>query len=366
MHLVFWQNILSPHQSAFLRALAAAGHEVTIITVESMTDDRRTLGWQVPDMGLCRVIVAPAVEQTRHLVNANPQETIHILAGARWTPLGNLATKLCLQGKRRIGVLTEAPDPRGVAGYGRRLKYVLERFSRGGRYDFIFAMGELGVAWFKNCGYSADRVFPFAYVAESTVHNFVPEQSVEPTLLFVGRFVGLKGLDILLPAFAGVTPCKGRLRLLGDGPLKSRLEQLVVKLELQQRVQWLPQCPASEVQKEMRNADVTILPSHKDGWGAVVNESLMVGTPVICSTACGAADLIRQPWLGSVFPAGAVEELAQCLKHWIDLGPRSAAEREKVRQWSACIQGEAVARYFTDVMTHVYEKGPRPEAPWRL
>ncbi len=366
MHLVFWQNILSPHQSAFLRALAAAGHEVTIITVESMTDDRRTLGWQVPDMGLCKVIVAPSVEQTRHLVNASPPETVHIMAGARWTPLGNLATKLCLQGKRRIGVLTEAPDPRGMAGYGRRLKYVLERFSRGRRYDFIFAMGELGVAWFQNCGYSASRVFPFAYVAERIVLDFVQEQSVKPVFLFAGRFVELKGLDILLQAFADVMPCNASLRLLGDGPMKNQLEQLVKELGLQQRVQWLPQCPASEVQKEMSNADVTILPSHKDGWGAVVNESLMVGTPVICSTACGAADLIRQPWLGSVFRAGAVEELARCLKYWVDLGRRSSAERERIRQWSACIQGEAVAHYFTSVMTHIYENGPRIEAPWRL
>jgi glycosyltransferase involved in cell wall biosynthesis len=116
----------------------------------------------------------------------------------------------------------------------------------------------------------------------------------------------------------------------------------------------------------MERADVLLLPSHKDGWGAVVNESLMAGTPVICSTACGAAELVRQPWLGTVFRAGSVEDLAKALKHWIDLGTRSPIERERIRNWTTRISGQAVASYFVSIMEHVYQAANRPTAPWLL
>jgi glycosyltransferase involved in cell wall biosynthesis len=370
MHFVFWQNILSPHQAPFLRALTAAGHNVAIITAETMTDDRRILGWQVPDMGKGRVHVAPGEHEVRNIIESSDQNSIHVMAGARWLPLGNQAGRLCRAADLRMGIFSESADPRGILGAGRWLKYAMESGFHGSHYDFVFGMGEMGLRWFQKCGYPDGKLFPFAYVTDPTALNSSPAESVDSNgtfaILYCGQFIHRKGLDFLLKAFAQLKPDSAQLRLLGDGSDKPALRQLCRQLNIHDQVAWLEKRDAAGVQLEMSRADMLVLPSRHDGWGAVVNESLMVGTPVICSTACGAADLIRQPWLGSVFPAGAVEELAQCLKHWIDLGPRSAAERERVRQWSACIQGEAVARYFTDVMTHVYENGPRPEAPWRL
>jgi len=117
---------------------------------------------------------------------------------------------------------------------------------------------------------------------------------------------------------------------------------------------------------EMEKADVTLLPSRHDGWGAVVNESLMAGTPVICSTACGAAELVRQPWLGTVFHVGRVDDLTKALKDWIEPGPRSPTERERIRSWATCISGQAVAKYFAAIMDHTYSNSALPVAPWRL
>jgi glycosyltransferase involved in cell wall biosynthesis len=183
--------------------------------------------------------------------------------------------------------------------------------------------------------------------------------------LYAGRFLALKGLDILLRAFAAVPSKDAQLHLLGDGPEKQRLERLVRDLGIQNRVAWLAKRDPAGVQLEMEKVDVTLLPSRKDGWGAVVNESLMAGTPVICSSACGAAELIRQPWLGTVFRAGRADDLAKALKHWIDLGPRSPAERERIRNWASCISGQAVAKYFAAIMDHIYSNSARPVAPWR-
>jgi glycosyltransferase involved in cell wall biosynthesis len=208
-------------------------------------------------------------------------------------------------------------------------------------------------------------VFPFAYVTEPALLSRANVPAGAPVLLYAGRFIALKGLDILLRAFAAVPSQQAQLRLLGEGPEKQRLQDYAQALGIQNRVIWLAKRDSAGVQMEMEKADVTLLPSRKDGWGAVVNESLMAGTPVICSTACGAAELIRQPWLGTVFRAGRVDELTKALKHWIDLGPRSPTERERIRKWASCISGQAVARYFVSIMEHVYSNSARPVAPWR-
>jgi len=366
MHLVFWQNILSPHQAPFLRSLADLGHEVIVVAGESMTADRLALGWKVPDLGRVRLVVAPGAEEVRRLIKSSPKETIHVMAGARWSRLGKHAAQKCLASDRRVGIITESPDPRGLLGCGRWAKYTVERYTRGFHYDFVLAMGELGVRWFRRCGYPARTVFPFAYVTGPARPSHTNDTAGTPVLLYAGQFIARKGLDLLLRAFAAAPSKDAQLHLLGEGSEKQRLQGCALELGIQNRVAWLPKKDSGEVQMEMEKADVTLLPSRHDGWGAVVNESLMAGTPVICSSACGAAELVRQPWLGTVFRSGSVEDLAKALKHWIDLCRRSPAERERIRSWATCISGEAVANYFAAIMNHVYSNSARPVAPWRL
>ena len=61
-----------------------------------------------------------------------------------------------------------------------------------------------------------------------------------------------------------------------------------------------------------------MLPSRFDGWGAVVNEALMVGTPVICSDRCGASDLIENGRNGYVFEAGNARALRERLHSFFE------------------------------------------------
>ena len=366
MEFVFWENIVSPHKAPFLRALADLGHDVTMVAEESMTSDRLALGWKIPDMGKVHVVIGPDAIEVKRLIEQFPKETIHILAGARICQLGPQATKECLRSGCRMGILTEAPDPRGLLGYGRWIKYAMERYTKGLHYEFVLAMGELGVSWFRRCGYSARNVFPFAYVTSS---HCLPQshKSGNPiSLLYAGQFIDRKGLDILIKAFAATPHNLAQLQLLGEGPAQRKLQDSAQRMGIQSRIIWLPKRDSSAVEMAMATADVTILPSRHDGWGAVVNESLMVGSPVICSTACGAADFLREPYLGSVFRSGNVADLARALKHWVELGPRSHNDRQRIRQWAACISGQAIAKYFIDIMKHVYCRHKRPVAPWRM
>lgn len=363
MHIVFWQNIISPHQAPFMRELANRGLDILVVSTELMSKDRRRLGWNAPSLGRAQVVLEPDLSQVRQLVIDSPRDAIHVVAGARGTPLGRQAAIACRATGRRMGLLTEAPDARGLAGILRWFKYSYERITLGRKFDFILAMGQKGVSWFKGCGYQDCRVFPFAYVTDQLAETPCVRIGKSFRFLFVGRLVTLKGLDLLIEALESVS--NSELLVIGEGPESNFLRDLARRKGLAERVHWVGQVAGPEVHSHIAAADVLVLPSRKDGWGAVVNESLMVGTPVICSTACGAADLIQHPWLGTVFHENDSSSLADAMSCWSSQGAITDEQRLRIRDWSKCIGAPVVATYLVDVFRHVYEHRERPRVPWR-
>jgi glycosyltransferase involved in cell wall biosynthesis len=113
--------------------------------------------------------------------------------------------------------------------------------------------------------------------------------------------------------------------------------------------------------------DLLVLPSNgKEGWGAVINEALMCGVPVVCSARCGASDLIKYPCQGEIFKTGSPQALANALRSRIAQGKPLPELRDRIREWSGCIRGESGAEYFLNLLEHVYGELPRPKAPWRI
>ena len=128
---------------------------------------------------------------------------------------------------------------------------------------------------------------------------------------------------------------------------------------------WRGQLSPADIPSLIVRADVLVLPSRKDGWGAVVNEALMLGTPVVCSAASGSCDLIRQEWVGTVVPAGDVTALHLAIDSWARRGRLTRAARQRIRDWSQCINSASIAKYLETILVHVYDAGPRAVAPWR-
>jgi glycosyltransferase involved in cell wall biosynthesis len=123
--------------------------------------------------------------------------------------------------------------------------------------------------------------------------------------------------------------------------------------------------PNGQVLEAISRHDLFVLPSRFDGWGAVVNEALMCGVPVVCSEACGAADLVAAPWRGESFAAGSVAALREVLERRIEAGPTSSETRDRIRDWSCCISGKAVSHYLLAVVDAAAGRAPRPRPAWR-
>lgn len=119
------------------------------------------------------------------------------------------------------------------------------------------------------------------------------------TFLVVSRFVEKKNLFRLLDAFeayAARAEATRRLVLVGYGPLEQQLrDRVAASPVLSARTDVVGYVEVSRVPSYLGAALCLILPSVSDQFGIVVAEALASAVPVIVSSNCGAADLVR-PW----------------------------------------------------------------------
>lgn len=99
-------------------------------------------------------------------------------------------------------------------------------------------------------------------------------------LIFVGRLVPWKHIDQLLEGQSKLEK-KWHLIIVGDGPERGRLEQQVVRLGLNQRVQFHGSKPKAEVYKLIQSSQFLVLPSDYEGQSHVLIEASLLGTRAI-------------------------------------------------------------------------------------
>lgn len=138
-------------------------------------------------------------------------------------------------------------------------------------------------------------------------------------ILFVGRMSRYKGIDVLLRAFQSIPG--GRLRLVGDGPLRKEMEALAEELAIQDRVDFLGRVSDEQLINEYHDADVFVLPSTDAGeaFGYVLIEA-MAGRNAIVSTELntGTSYVNEHGKTGVVVRPGDVGDLRDALRMLVD------------------------------------------------
>ena len=368
--IIFWQINPSPHQSSWITELARQIPAAEIICVfqKGLSKERLALGWKLPEYENVTVYLAPKQDQLDQILNHHSERTIHVFSSVVSDKKIHEIFLRALATSAGVGLLSEGRDWRGWRGFLRQIHSVFHERTYRKKVDFTLAIGEVGIRWFIKCEYKQSKVYPFCYVVEKPdkyVYEIATEKVVRITA--IGQLIYRKRFDILIRALSKISVYKWNLKIIGDGELRFDLQSLVENLGLQEQVNFAGVLDNLMVRSELSHADILVLPSSWDGWGAVVNEALMSGVPVICSDFCGASDLIRPGFNGGVFKSESLDSLLCVINEWVGKGPLSQSEREKIINWSSCIEGEAVAKYFVEILEHVSTKvESHPVAPWRI
>jgi glycosyltransferase involved in cell wall biosynthesis len=144
-----------------------------------------------------------------------------------------------------------------------------------------------------------------------------PREGRALRLLAVGRLVEKKGFDILLRALARVDAAT--LRIVGDGPERDRLIDLVMAEGLGGRVAFAGSCTHRELPAEYADADVVVVPSvvdscgDRDGLPNVVLEAMASGRPVIATAVGAIAAAVQDGATGLLVAEKSPEALSEAL-----------------------------------------------------
>jgi glycosyltransferase involved in cell wall biosynthesis len=177
-------------------------------------------------------------------------------------------------------------------------------------------------------------------------------------LVFMGRLVDWKRVDIAILALARLSHLpEVRLKVIGDGPERHRLEALVAAHGIKQRVHFAGWLEQAEAARMVAASDCLMLPSVFECGGAVVLEAMSIGLPVIATAWGGPLDYIT-PETGflvePVSEAALVDGFAtaiECLARDPDLARRmgEAGRRRVLKHFTWPSKIDEILMHYRDV-----------------
>ena len=156
-------------------------------------------------------------------------------------------------------------------------------------------------------GLDPDRYQPAAAVR--TRVDVLRQRFREPVLLFIGRLVPYKGVDVLLRALPGLA---AQVVIVGDGPLRDPLKTMAGEVRVGDRVHFVGEVSDDERLAWLHACDALVLPSvtRQEAFGVVQLEAMLCGRPVVTTDVpTGAPWVTVHEQTGLVVAAGDAASL---------------------------------------------------------
>lgn len=153
-----------------------------------------------------------------------------------------------------------------------------------------------------------------------------------PTLLSVGLLIERKGHHRTIEAMRLLPEFD--LLIAGEGPDRKRLEALIARLGLADRVRLLGARPHRELPSLYSAADAMVLASSREGWANVLLESMACSTPVVASDIWGNPEVVQSPEAGLIFRPNTPEGVAAGVRRLFEHLPERSATRAYAERFS--------------------------------
>jgi glycosyltransferase involved in cell wall biosynthesis len=260
----------------------------------------------------------------------------------------------------------------GVSTLGSYCKRLVQRLIV--RLIAARVMGLLAISWlaeraFAALGFPESKIYRFGYFEKMPGdHNAAEIGYGCDEILYVGRLVRGKGIEILIEAAAPLLRGNHRLclRIVGGGSIEPELHRHVSDNAIEKQTLFAGVVPSPSVPRLLQGAMMLVLPSEADGWGIVVNQALQAGTPVVVSDASGAAELVRNGVNGYVFRAGDTAGLQECMRAIVD-NAQPQRMRTSAREAGRGASAECAAPYLVQCLEHMLGlRADRPVPKWIL
>jgi len=142
------------------------------------------------------------------------------------------------------------------------------------------------------------------------------------TILYLGRFVDMKGPDLTIRAFERACDLglQGRLIMGGDGPLGPMCALMRSRSRYRERIEFLGAVPWDQVEPTLLSADIFTAHNQtgectgqQEAFGVAFAEAMAAGLPVVTGASGSLPELVRHGSDGMLFNPGDIEAHARAL-----------------------------------------------------
>jgi phosphatidylinositol alpha-1,6-mannosyltransferase len=161
--------------------------------------------------------------------------------------------------------------------------------------------------------------------AGSPVEGVTPRPSQTPVILMIGRlskrenYKGHRQMIEAWPAVLQRVP-RAQLWIVGDGDLRSTLEELSVSRGLNHAVQFYGHVPDSEKERLIEQCRCLALPSSGEGFGLVYLEAMRLGRPCLVSNLDAGREVVNPPEAGISVDPGDTEQIVEAIHRLLSSG----------------------------------------------
>ncbi|MBO5745669.1 MAG: glycosyltransferase family 4 protein [Clostridia bacterium] len=322
MKLLILSDVNAPYRVEVFKGLSKEFETVTFFNGKAIEgSDPRWFSNPDKEFDFHILDNAKALEEYEHCLK-NITDFDVVLCYDPWHKRSRALQRLCI--KKKIPYILNAD---GVVDINKNWLKVLVKSYYVRRAALCFAGCDRAVEYFKTYGAKDGKTvkhnFTSLYAERILTKPLKSEQKSEfkrklgfgETFIFlsVGRFVGLKGFELLLEAW-GKSDQKSQLVLVGGGPLTNEYERIIEQHKLK-NVSVIGYVHKDKLDEYYAAADVFVMPTKSDIWGLVVNEALASGLPVISSDKCTAGvELIKPNVNGLIYDCFDTDALCECIR----------------------------------------------------
>lgn len=297
MKVLFLSNIPAPYVVSYLNELGKKADVEAYF--EKASFSHRDKSWSSFNAEHFRLTILSGISLNREFtidfsffreIRKNPDAIV--LIANPLTPMGMLSILFCRIFGYTYGIQSEG----GMAKRNRGIREIIKRFILP-KADFYLSGMKGKNEYFTAYGADKSRVYyyPFASLAEKDMLSVRPDEKKKKELrgklkidsdkvvLFVGRVIQGKGIDVLIRAMNGFDSNCG-VYIVG-GTETEELRNLAATLGIS-NLYYIPFLSLKELKDYYMAADLFVLPTRYDTWGLVINEAMSYGLPVITTKNC--------------------------------------------------------------------------------
>lgn len=130
----------------------------------------------------------------------------------------------------------------------------------------------------------------------------------------VSRLEAVKGMDLVIPAFAEALKANNQLRFLiaGNGSQLELMQQQAIELNLSDKVNFLGLQPQEKLQECYDRIDILVVPSRSEGFGLTALEGMARGCIIVASDVGGLSEIVNHRF-GFLFPKESISGLVNAI-----------------------------------------------------